>query len=93
MRTHITGVATQMQRFDYFFGVEIGRKLLSIVHNLSRALQAATVSACEGQGVVRKTIQALQSVRSDENFDLFWKYLENTGLDVSTPALPNAKTL
>ena len=93
MRARITGVATQMEKFDYFFGVELGRKCLSMVDNLSRALQSATISACEGQGVVKRTVQALQSVRSDGDFNLFWKYLENrcSGLEVSSPALPRRK--
>ena len=93
MRARITGVASQMERFDYFFGVELGRKCLSMVDNLSRALQSATMSACEGQGIVRRTVQSLQSIRTDENFDLFWQYLERTcsKVNVSTPTLPCRK--
>ena len=41
MRARITGIAAQMENFDYFFGVELGRKTLSMVDNLSRALQSA----------------------------------------------------
>ena len=93
MTARITGVASQMEKFDYFFGVELGRKCLSMVDNLSRALQKATISACEGQTIVKKTVQALESVRSDRDFDLFWKYLEQrtTEIDVSTPILPRRK--
>ena len=92
-RARITGVAAQMEKFDYFFGIEIGKKCLSMVDNLSRALQSANISACEGQGVVKMTVQALQSIRSDEKFDLFWKYLEtkSSTVDVSTPELPRRK--
>lgn len=35
MRTSITGVASQIERFDYFFHVELGRKCLSMADNLS----------------------------------------------------------
>ena len=92
-RARITGVAAQMEKFDYFFGIELGKKCLSMVDNLSRALQSATISACEGQGVVKMTVQALQSIRSDEKFDLFWKYLEtkSSAVDVCTPELPRRK--
>ena len=64
-----------------------------MVDNLSRALQSATISACESQGVVINTVQALQSVRTDKNFDLFWKYLETRSsvLDISEPQLPRRK--
>lgn len=93
MKARITGVAAQMEKFEFFFGIEVGRKCLSMADNLSRALQSATISACEGQGVVLKTIQALQSIRSDENFSLFWKYLETRSsvLDISEPQLPRRK--
>jgi hypothetical protein len=53
MRARIVGVAAQMKDFDYFFGLELGRKCFSIADNLSRSLQASTISACEGQEVVK----------------------------------------
>lgn len=37
-RAHITGIAAQLEMFDYFFGIELEKKCLSIVNNLSRAL-------------------------------------------------------
>ena len=69
MRARIIGVASQMKKFDFFFGVELGRKCLSMIDNLSQSLQAATIPAYEGQGFVKKTVQSLQSIRSDENFE------------------------
>ena len=56
MRARIGGVAAQMEHFNFFFGVELGRKILHIVDNLSRTLQSATMSACEGQELVSVTI-------------------------------------
>ena len=43
MRARITGVASMMEKYQYFFGVELGRKCMSMVDNLSRSLQAATI--------------------------------------------------
>lgn len=82
-----------MEKYQYFFGVELGRKCMSMVDNLSRSLQAATISACEGQGIVKKTVQSLQSIRNDEAYDLFWSYLERRccKIDVSAPMLPRRK--
>ena len=93
MRARIIGVASQMEKFDYFFGVELGRKYLSMVDNLSRSLQATKMSACEGQSIVKKTVQSLQLIPSDEQFNLFWKYLEQrlSKIDVSPPALPRRR--
>ena len=67
MRVRIGGVAAQMERFDFYFGIEVGRKLLNMVDNLSRTLQAQGISACEGQKVVSMTLATFQSMRSDEN--------------------------
>ena len=71
-RARIGGVAAQMEKFE-FFGVELSRKLLNMVNNLS---QAQKTSACEGQHLVNVTLKALQQIRSEETFDLFWKYVD-----------------
>ena len=34
MRARIIGVASQMEKFEYFFGVELGRKCLNVFDNL-----------------------------------------------------------
>ena len=60
MRSRIDGVAAQMRKFDFFFGV-----VLNMVDNLSRALQAKTITANQGQHLVSMTLQALQSIRKD----------------------------
>ena len=93
MRARIVGVAAQMKTFDNFFGLELGRKCLSIADNLSRSLQASTLSACEGQEIVKSSLTTLRSIRCDEHFDLFWKYVEKIKCegDVSTPELPRRK--
>ena len=45
MRIRIIGIAAQMEKFEYLFGLELGRKCFSIVDNLSRSLQASTMRA------------------------------------------------
>ena len=93
MRAQIGGVAAQMEKFDFFFGVELGRKVLNMADNLSRSLQAATLSACEGQQVVRTTLATFQAIQTDECFYLFWEYLEarRSSADVSPPTLPRCR--
>ena len=48
-----------------------------MVNNFPIAFQKGTLSACEGQTVVKilKNVQAIKLERSDLNFDLFWEYL------------------
>lgn len=93
MRARIGGVAAQMEKFDFFFGVELGWKVLNMADNLSQSLQAAILSACEGQQVVRTTLATFQAIRTDECFYLFWEYLEarRSSADVSPPTLPRRR--
>ena len=87
MRARLGGVAAQMEYFDFFFGIQLGRKLLNIVDNLAFTLsiQARNISACEGQTLVRMTQVTLQSMRNDEFFDLFWYVEQRIALvDVSS---------
>ena len=93
MRSRIDGVSAQMRKFDFFFGVELSRRMLNMVGNLSRALQAKTITA--NQGLVSMTLQALQSIRKDESFQLFWDYLQSrrSKVDVSSPVLPRRRKM
>ena len=54
-----------MEYFDFYFGVELGRKVLSMADNLSEILQGETISASEGQSVVKMTITAQPCKVSD----------------------------
>ena len=91
MRSHIGGVDAQMEKF--YFGVQLGSKLLNMVDNLSRALQSSTISACEGQKLVKLTVSTLQSIRNEEAFDLFWAYIESkrAQVDVGSATLPRKR--
>ena len=72
-RAHIGGVAKQMESFDFFFGVELGRIVSNMADNLSKTLQGSSMSACDGQSVMRMTLTTLETMRSDESFIAFWK--------------------
>lgn len=93
MRARIGGVKAQMSQFNFFFGIELGRKILNMVDNLSRSLQATSMSACEGQRIVGLTLTTLQSIRSDESFQAFWNVVEiyQASLDVTAPTLPRQR--
>ena len=56
-------------------------------------LQATLRSACDGQRIVKSTLKALESIRTEECFDLFWSYLEKKrcALSVSSPSLPRRR--
>ena len=73
MKCRIQDVASCMKTFNFFFGTVLGELLLKHSDNLSRTLQSSTMSAAEGQKVAAMTVATLQSIRLDDNFDLFWK--------------------
>ena len=75
MRARIGGVANQMESLDFLFGVELGRKVLNMADNLSKALQGATVSASEGHTLMKMTITALASIRTYDSIS-FWKLVD-----------------
>lgn len=53
------------------------------------------MSAAEGQKVAAMTVATLQSIRSDDNFDLFWKrIIEMAGeKEIDEPVLPRRRKL
>lgn len=89
MKSRIQGVATCMESFDFFFGASLGELLLRHSDNLSKALQSTSMSAAEGQKIAEMTVITLQSMRSDENFTLFWSLVKLKGseLNVNDPTL------
>lgn len=95
MRARIGGANAQMEKFDFFFGVELGRKILNMVDNLSRSLQSQTMSASDGQMLVNMTITLFISLRSEDRFDLFWNYVEQrrSSVEVNSLALSRRRKL
>ncbi|KAI6658762.1 hypothetical protein LOD99_15087 [Oopsacas minuta] len=95
LKTRIGGVAAHMEKFEFFFGVELGRKILNMTDNLSRSLQTKTISAHEGQTLVKITLSTLLKMRTEINFNLFWMYVEcrRSSIEVSSPALPRKRKI
>jgi len=67
-----------MESFNFFFGIELGHLVLNMTDNLSAVLQGSTVSVSEGQSIMRRSIIALEKIRSEESFALFWQKVEKT---------------
>ena len=72
-----------MQKFDFFFGVELGRKPYRQKEYLHIRVK----------GLINFTCAALQSIRSESCFDLFLQYLERrrSAVEVSPPMLPRCR--
>lgn len=93
MRARIGGVSKQMETFDFFFGIELGRMVINMADNLSASLQGSSVSASEGQNLMCMTVTTLESVRSEESFALFWCKTEQRRqqFGVAEPNLPRKR--
>ncbi len=73
MRARIIGVNTQMLTFDFLFGISLGALLLCHSDNLSKNLQHEFMSAADGQQIAKHILDVHLSLRSEENFKLFYK--------------------
>ena len=73
LKARILGVASQMKTFSYLFGIVLGDLILRHSDNLSCTLQKVDISAVQGQEVTSMTAQTLKSLRSDNNYKLFWR--------------------
>ncbi|KAL5515852.1 hypothetical protein EMCRGX_G001086 [Ephydatia muelleri] len=96
MRARIGGVAKQMESFDFFFGLELGRIVFSMSDNLSKALQGSSISASEGQSLMKMTLVAFQAIRSEDSFSVFWKTIEGKrqlckAVLIADPSLPRQR--
>lgn len=95
IRSRIIGVKTQMQSFDFLFGVSLGYEILRHTDNLSRTLQKKDLSAAEGQHITELSLTTLSEMRNEDSFDTFWESLNNKlyDLDVSKPRLPRRRKM
>ena len=68
----------------------LGELALKHTDNPSRTLQHISMSAAEGQQVTSMTVATLNSICSDEQFDLFWDLaiLRAEELGINEPQLP-----
>ena len=93
MRARIGGVSDRIMKFDFFFGVMLGQTVLSHSDNLSRILQKRDISASEGQDIAKMTVRCLKTLRTDNNFALFWSKVTKKAnqLNIDEPALPRKR--
>ena len=68
MKARILGVASQTETFD-FFAVELGRKIFK--QNRWQHVKDRNL-----YNLYPYTLSVLMSLRTDEQFSLFWQYVE-----------------
>ena len=71
IKGRIIGVKFQVSQYWLVFGLQLCKRILLITDNLSKTFQKQSLSAAEGQEVVRLTLQSLKNMRSADAFDTF----------------------
>lgn len=81
-----------MQTFKFFFGLVLSELILRQTDKLSQTLQQPQLSSVEAHKVAMLTVKTLEKIRTDEDFELFWK---NVGIkkndNIDEPHLPRKR--
>ena len=73
MKAQIIGVQAIMKSLKFYFGSQLGERLLGQTDNLSRTLQNRDLSAMDAISLAEVVIKTLEKERSENQFELFWK--------------------
>ena len=63
-------VALLVTTFDYFYGVTILQLVLRHLGDLSKTLQKSSLTPCQGKEIADLTLQTINSLRSESEFEL-----------------------
>ena len=89
IKARIQGVDSQMQTFKFFFGLLLSELILRHTDKLSQSLQDPDMTTVEGHENAMLTVRTLESLRTEDNFDLFWEAadMKRQRLNVDEPKL------
>ena len=76
MKARIQGISSQMTTFPFLFNLLLSEIILRHTDKLSQTLQKPEMSSVEGHEIAMLTVKTLKNMRSDKDFDLFWKKIE-----------------
>lgn len=93
VKSRIIGVQAQMSLYHIVFGLKLCERVLKITDNLSKMLQAQSLSAVESYRLAQMTITTLVHMRTEQAFDLFFQPLDlfRKKLDLEEPTLPRRR--
>ena len=89
----VIGVRSQMNTFNYFYGVTILQLVLRHSENLSKILQKSSLNSCLGKKNADLTLQTINSLRSENEFEFLWqKTVEQAEvLEITQPSFPRKR--
>ena len=92
--SRIKGCKSKMKSFTFFFGLCLSQKLYGLTDNLLKTLQMRKMSAISGKRLAFLTIEALQGMRNDRDFHLFFELVTKKASSTSSikqPELPRKR--
>ena len=75
--SRIIGCKKQMESFKFYFGFQLDHKLYAYIDNLSKTLQQEKMSAIKGKSLADLTVQTLEGICNDCDYNLSTKVLRN----------------
>ena len=91
----IRGIKVHALKFSYCFGIHLVHLILSHTDNLSQTLQGTQMTAVYAQDVSRACVTTLESMRSENEFNLFWNNMKQFAekCKINEPHLPRRKNI
>ena len=89
MKDRIQGLKTHSLKFSYCFGIYLAHMVLAHTDNQNQTLQGTQMTAVDAQVISRACVTILQSLRSEDEFNLFWAKVKQfaTAHNVDAPSL------
>lgn len=83
IKAQINGVAVKMNDFHFLFCLLFAERILKHTDNLSKTIQATSMSAVEGRRLSQLCTEVLKNLRTDEYFNQYWAYAEKVQEDLN----------
>ena len=74
VKSRIIVCKTQMETFDFYFGLKFANLLFSHTDKLSQTLQSEKMSAVSSKHLAMLTVKTISNLRNSESFDAFYDY-------------------
>ena len=71
-----------MDSFKFYFGLQLGRKLYVHTDNPSKTMQQEKMSAIKGKSLADLTVQILEGIFNDRDYNLFYKSVEKSAGEI-----------
>ena len=72
VKSRIVGCKSQMETFDFYFGLKLGKLLYSHTDKLSQTLQSEKMSALSSKRLAMLTVETISNLRNSESFDALY---------------------